>query len=70
MVACKTFDCFQETMLSIETIVPMYVIIAGTGENQGVVISKAELGADNIRYLDENNWYIVQTNDDHFAGVC
>ena len=33
MIACDNFDCFQETMLSIETIVPMFIIIAGTEAN-------------------------------------
>jgi len=48
----------------------MYIILTGIESNQGMVISKAENGIDNIRQLDEDNWYLLQTNDDHFAGVC
>jgi len=48
----------------------MYVIIAGKEVNQGTVISKAEKGADDIKVLDDDHWYLVQTNDDHFKGIC
>jgi len=48
----------------------MYIIMAGTEPNQGIVISKGEDGIVNLRQLDENNWYLIQTNDDHFSGVC
>jgi len=48
----------------------MYIIMAGTEPNQGIVISKGEDGIVNLRQLDENNWYLIQTNDDHFSDVC
>jgi len=57
-------------MSAVVTVVPMYIIMAGIEENQGIVISKGEEGIENLRQLDENNWYLVQTNDDHFSGVC
>ena len=57
-------------MSTTQTIVPMYIIMAGVEENQGIVLSKAENGVANLRQLDENNWYLIQTNDDHFSGVC
>jgi hypothetical protein len=60
----------QEQMLAVRTVTPIYLIMAGTQPNQGTVISKGFQGADNIRVLDEDNWYLVQTNDDHFNGVC
>jgi len=57
-------------MSTVKTVVPMYIIMAGTEPNQGIVISKGEDGIVNLRQLDENNWYLIQTNDDHFSGVC
>jgi len=33
MIKCSTFDCFQEEFLAVETIVPMYLIMAGIEEN-------------------------------------
>jgi len=35
-----------------------------------VVVSKDPNGVANVRVLDEQNWYLLQTNDDHFDGVC
>jgi len=68
--ACPDFDCMQETWSATQTAVPMYLILAGTKDNQGVVVSKSEKGIANIRTLDDKTWYLLQTNDDHFAGVC
>jgi hypothetical protein len=48
----------------------MYIIMAGTEENQGIVISKDDFGVANVRTLDADHWYLLQTNDDHFSGVC
>ena len=59
MTNCDTFECTQETLSATKTIVPMYIIMAGVEENQGIVISKGENGVDNIRQLDEDNWYLI-----------
>ena len=59
MTSCGSFECVKDTMSSIKTVVPMYIIMAGTEENQGIVISKGENGMDNLRTLDEENWYLV-----------
>jgi hypothetical protein len=53
-----------------ETIVPLYAIMAGPGPNEGVIITKNPDGVANTRWLDDDHWYLVQTNDDTYAGVC
>ena len=70
ILASPDYDSLVAYFEEVETIVPIYVILAGMEPNQGLVMSKGLKGSDNIRYLDEDNWYLVQTNDDHFAGVC
>lgn len=65
-----TFDQAVDAMSSFKTICPKYVIMAGMGPNDGVVISRDPDGVANIRQLDDDHWYVAQTNDDHFAGVC
>jgi hypothetical protein len=33
MTACDTFECMQETISAVTTVVPMYIIMAGTKPN-------------------------------------
>jgi len=35
-------------MSAVKTVVPMYIIMAGVEENQGIVISKGENGIENL----------------------
>ncbi len=35
-----------------------------------MVISKDPNGVANVRVLDDKNWFLLQTNDDHFDGIC
>lgn len=70
MTSCATFDCMHDTISAMNTVVPMYIIMAGTEANQGVVISKNDNGVANERVLDDDTWYLLQTNDDHFDGIC
>jgi hypothetical protein len=67
---CADYDCMINTWSAMTTVVPMYLIIAGTSPNQGAVISKDPKGVANVRTLTDDTWYLLQTNDDHFAGVC
>lgn len=34
------------------------------------MISRNRDGPANVTQISEEHWYVVQTNDDHFAGVC
>jgi len=49
---------------------PGYVIIAGTGKLEGAVISRDRLAPAHIETLTEDKWFVAQTNDDHFSGIC
>lgn len=44
--------------------------MAGIKENEGVVIARNREGPAHIEQLSETNWYIAQTNDDHWTGAC
>jgi len=35
-----------------------------------MVLTKDADGVANIRTLDDDHWYLVQTNDDTFDGIC
>jgi N-acylethanolamine-hydrolysing acid amidase len=45
-------------------IAPCYVILGGLRDNEGAVITHNRSSADVWR-LDDNNWYLVETNYDH-----
>jgi len=45
---CATYDCMVENIQTLKTVVPMFFIMAGPGENQGTVITKGYDHADNI----------------------
>lgn len=70
LTTCEDYDCVVDAFSHTNSIVPIYLIIAGNEANQGMVLSKDSHGVANIRTLDEDNWYLVQTNDDHFSGTC
>jgi hypothetical protein len=59
MTTCGDFKCVQDTISSTKTIVPMYVIMAGIEENQGIVISKDEDGVADLKQLDADHWYLL-----------
>jgi len=69
--SCDDYACLMSTVPDSSTVVNMYFIVAGVNPNEGAVISKSKFaGADNIRTLSDDTWYLLQTNDDHFAGAC
>jgi len=50
-----------------------YIIVAGTKDEEGAVISRNKYNTAHIDNLDSKNgkWYIVQTNNDHWKdGGC
>jgi len=57
-------------LVSTRVVAPGYLIMAGIKENEGVVIARNREGPAHIEQLSETNWYIAQTNDDHWTGAC
>lgn len=37
---------------------------------EGAVITRGRYSVENIDYLSNDDWYLVQTNQDHFEGTC
>jgi len=67
---CDDYNCAFEKLKSTKQIAASYYTIAGINKYEGAIISKSASGPDHIEFLDENKWYIVQTNDDHWKGIC
>jgi hypothetical protein len=67
---CADYACALNKLSNDPMIAPGYLIVAGTKDYEGAIIARDRFGAANITTLDENHWYLVQTNQDHFAGDC
>ena len=44
--------------------------MAGMKGNEGVSIAKNRFKVDHIEYLTDDKWFVLQTNDDHWTGIC
>lgn len=67
---CEDYACAFKKLSTDTIIAPAYYIVAGTKDFEGAIISRDRFGAVNITTLDEDHWYLVQTNQDHFSGDC
>jgi len=65
---CEEFDCAYKNLKTKKINALGYLTIAGTKDDEGVVISRARFGTIHEDKLDTKNgkWYIVQTNNDHW----
>jgi len=65
-----TFEDAVKLLATTPLISPVYFILAGTKNNEGVVISRNRLSPDDLWYLaPPDRWFIVQTNYDHWLPV-
>jgi len=68
--SCNTYDCAFNKLSTTPQIAPSYYAIAGTQKNEGAIITRDRFGAAHIDLLTKDNWYVAQTNDDHWTGIC
>lgn len=58
------FDSAVKRLSETNVISPIYYIVSGTSGNQGAIIEKETVGVNNVYYLSEKEWFLVQTNYD------
>ena len=46
------------------------MILAGTKDYEGTIISRDRFAPAHVDNLTSDRWYLLQTNDDHYAGEC
>jgi len=64
------FDEAVKTLATTHIIAPIYYIIAGCKNNEGVVLTQNRRRNDDAWYLSiPERWYLVQTNYDHWEPV-
>lgn len=69
---CDNFTCALSKLQNDYTCAPVYFILAGTKDYEGVIISRDQEGPamGGVQFLNDTTWYLVQTNQDHFKGDC
>lgn len=69
---CNDFDCAHSKLSQTKINGLGYIILAGTNENEGVVMSRDRMATANENVLNSTNgkWYVVQTNSDHWKDGC
>ena len=69
---CNNFTCALSKLQNDIISAPVYYILAGTKDYEGVVISRDQTGPvmGGVQSLNDTTWYLVQTNEDHFKGDC
>eukprot|EP00347_Sterkiella_histriomuscorum_P010753 403375054 len=70
MQECTTYECAYNRLQSKTLIAGCYLILVGMNQNEGAIISRERTSTLNIEKLNDTNWYLAQTNQDHFAGIC
>jgi len=65
---CDNYACAKAKYSTSPIISPGYMILGGVSGNEGAIITRDKFGADDITELTADKWFLVQTNDDHFAG--
>lgn len=64
MESADTYDQAVEMLSNTKTIDPIYFIVSGVGKNEGTVIEKDREIVHKQYSLDEDTWFLVQTNYD------
>ncbi|CAI5445268.1 unnamed protein product [Caenorhabditis angaria] len=68
----ENYEIAVDRLSKTHLISPSYIIVAGVNKNEGVVISRNRWKAADIYKLDtfgkKNQWYLVETNFDHWKG--
>ena len=70
LIKCTSYECAYDAFHDTVIIAPCYYILAGTQENQGVVLTRDRFAVAHKDQLSKDQWFVLQTNDDHWTGVC
>jgi len=50
--------------------IPCYITLVGTKDDEGIVITRDRNMTLNSAVVTDDNWYLVQTNEDHYRDEC
>lgn len=68
---CNDFACAHKKLSKTKINSIAYIIVAGVKENEGVVVTRHRTGTTHEEAVStEGNWFVVQTNSDHWREGC
>ena len=67
---CTTYACAYDELHDGYMVSPSYITLVGIKDNEGVVISRNRTDTIDVAHVSDEDWYLVQTNDDHYLGEC
>eukprot|EP00347_Sterkiella_histriomuscorum_P004243 403361198 len=70
LATCHNYDCAVSKLSTEPHVAPSYLIISGIKDNEGIVITRDREATAHVEELSDTQWYLVQTNQDHYNGDC
>ena len=70
LTVCESYKCAFDRLSSAKMVTPTFFILSGLSGNEAAVITRDPESVVNVRTLTDQNWFLVQTNQDHFKGDC
>lgn len=67
---CESYTCAFNKLSTTRQIAPSYYALSGNETYEGAIITRDRMGPAHIDMLSSERWYVAQTNDDHWTGVC
>ncbi|CDW76110.1 UNKNOWN [Stylonychia lemnae] len=68
--SCEDYACAVLKVSTDHHIAPSYMIVSGLKNNEGTIITRDRFSVANVRQISDQNWYLYQTNQDHYNGDC
>jgi hypothetical protein len=70
LTECSNYECAFNRLATTRQIAPSYYAVSGLKGQEGAIISRDRYGVAHIDMISDNRWFVSQTNDDHWTGVC
>lgn len=70
LTECSTYECAFNRLATTRQIAPSYYAVSGLNGYEGAIISRDRYGVAHVDMISDQRWFVSQTNDDHWTGVC
>jgi hypothetical protein len=70
--SCSDYECAFPMIKDTKMMAYAYLTIAGSKPYQGAIVARDRYGPAHVEELTSNGtvWFLSQTNDDHWKGIC
>jgi len=70
LIQATTFEEAMNILITTPIIAQGYLTVAGVNPYEGAVITRSQFGLAHVEELSSSRWFVAQTNDDHYKGIC